>query len=379
MIKKTSEVALRAILILIISLTIISCSKNIYSGLGSSSPVIYPAPPDTARIQFLTRVSGSGDLPGNRKSFAKFISGEDATLQINKPYGVVLHDGRILICDTYIHGVDIIDLKKNKFDQFIPKGNGELKVPVNCFVNDSGYLYIADSGRKQIVVFDENGNYSMCIGESEDFKPVDVFVREDKIWVTNLDGHQVLVYSNDSNHKLLYAFPDTDAAEAGSLFSPTNIYVTDNKVYVTDFGDFKIKIYTHEGKFIQSVGSYGSGLGQFTRPKGIAVDRDSNLYVVDAGFENTQIFSKEGKLLMFFGGNYKGPGDMWLPAKVTLDYDNLQYFQKYVDPGFTLKYLILVTNQFGPDKLNIYGAVEPLKTGQEVAIQPNRKNRYRQR
>jgi hypothetical protein len=78
---------------------------------------------------------------------------------------------------------------------------------------------------------------------------------------------------------------------------------------------------------------------------------------VDAGFENTQIFNKEGKLMMFFGGSYKGDGDMWLPAKVVIDYDNLKYFQNYVDPGFTLKYLILVTSQYGPDKLNIYGRV----------------------
>jgi len=52
---------------------------------------------------------------------------------------------------------------------------------------------------------------------------------------------------------------------------------------------------------------------------------------------------------------------MWLPAKVTVDYEHLKYFQKYVDPGFHLKYLIFVTNQYGPDKINIYGAVDVLK------------------
>ena len=81
--------------------------------------------------------------------------------------------------------------------------------------------------------------------------------------------------------------------------------------------------------------------------------------MVDAGFENVQIFNKDRKLLMYFGGSYKGPGDMWLPAKIIIDYDNLEYFQKYVDPGFTLKYLIFVTNQYGPDKVNVYGRVTP--------------------
>ncbi|MFZ4550091.1 MAG: hypothetical protein ACOYN4_21765, partial [Bacteroidales bacterium] len=139
-----------------------------------------------------------------------------------------------------------------------------------------------------------------------------------------------------------------------------------------------IKIFSYEGEFIRSVGSYGQGIGQFSRPKGIAVDRDSNLYVVDAGFENTQIFSSEGKLLMFFGGNYKGPGDMWLPAKVTLDYDNLKYFEKFVDPSFNLKYLVFVSNQFGPDKISIYGAVEAAKAGQKVIKPQSKKKRTAQ-
>jgi DNA-binding beta-propeller fold protein YncE len=192
-----------------------------------------------------------------------------------------------------------------------------------------------------------------------------VFVSDDKIWVTNIAGHQIHVYRNDTSHELLNTFPEVDKSSPGCLFSPTNICVTDSLVYVTDFGDFKVKIYNHDGEFLRSVGTYGQGLGQFVRPKGIAVDKESNLFVVDAGFENTQIFSKDGSLLMFFGGNYKGPGDMWLPAKVTVDYDNKKYLEKYVDPGYDLKYLILVTNQFGPDKLNIYGAVEPAKVAKK--------------
>jgi hypothetical protein len=355
----------RTLVLFIISLLFISCARHISSGSGTEDIVIFPAPPDTARIQFLTRISSMYDVTGSGKSFSSFIFGQDENIIINKPYGVAVSKGKIMVCDTYIHGLDIINMEKNKFEQFIPGGKGELKVPLNCFVGKNGYLYIADAERKQIVVFDENRKYSGCFGETENFKPVDVFVQDDKIWVTNLAGHQINVYSNDSSFTLLNSFPEVNKNDANSLFSPTNIFVTADKVYVTDFGDFKVKIYTLEGEFISSVGTYGEGIGQLARPKGIAVDREENLFVVDAGFENTQIFNKDGNLLMFFGGNYKGPGDMWLPAKVVLDYDNLKYFQKFVDPTFNLKYLIFVTNQFGPDKLSVYGAIEPLKTGQK--------------
>jgi DNA-binding beta-propeller fold protein YncE len=367
------KMAFRTLVLLLLATLVFSCTRNITSGTGSGDIVIFPSPPDTARIQYVTRISSSKDVTGNQKSFAKFIFGENPDLPINKPYGIAVHKGKIWVCDTFIHGLVVVDMATNTFTQFIPTGKGELKVPVNCFIDDRGYLFVADSDRKQIVVFDENGKYVSCLGEVENFKPVDVFVKDNKIWVTNLLGHQICVYSNDSTMELLNSFPAVNKDNPQSLFSPTNIYVTDNKVYVTDFGDFKIKTYSHDGEFISSVGSYGQGIGQFSRPKGIAVDRDTNLYVVDAGFENTQIFSSEGKLLMFFGGNYKGPGDMWLPAKVTLDYDNLGYFEKYVDPSFNLKYLIFVTNQFGPDKITIYGAVEPAKIGKKVSTPPKRK------
>jgi DNA-binding beta-propeller fold protein YncE len=338
----------------------VSCSRSLHPAGGQNKLVIYPSPPDTARIQFLMTISNSVDVEGGRRGFKKFILGKEEEIPIGKPYGVNIFNGKIYICDGLKHGLEIIDLKKNTFRDFIPTAKGELKNPINCFVDKNEYLYVADGDRKQIVVFDEKGEYFASFGEKENFKPTDVFIRDNKIWVSNLAGHQINVYSNDAEYKLLNKFPEVNLDSTGYLFSPTNIFVTDNNVYVTDFGDFKVKIYTKEGQFVKTVGTYGEGLGQFARPKGIAVDLESNLYVVDAGFENVQIFDKNGKLLMFFGGNYKGPGDMWLPAKLTIDYDNLQYFEKYVDPSYHLKYLILVTNQFGPDKLNIYGHVEPM-------------------
>jgi len=42
----------------------------------------------------------------------------------------------------------------------------------------------------------------------------------------------------------------------------------------------------------------------------------------------------------------------------TIDYDNLKYFEEYVDKSFDLKYLIFVTNQYGPDRISVYGFVE---------------------
>ena len=335
------------------------CSPKVHKEITADNLVIFPPPPDTARIQYLTRFSNSIDVTGERSGFMRFILGEEKKRPIIKPYGIYIFKGRIYICDSILGGLEILDLNKKTFDYFQPQGLGLIKKPINCFVDKDGMLYVADAERKQIVVFNQKLKYQASFCDAKKMKPTDVQVVNDEIWVCDLKGHQIHIYSKP-DYKLLRSFPLNAAPKSDEfLNSPTNLFVTDDYVYVSDFGAFKIKVYTRDGKFVRTIGSYGKALGQFVRPKGIAVDRDGLLHVVDAGFENVQIFDKNGKLLMFYGGSYKHPGNMWLPAKVIIDYDNLDYFKDYVHKSFNLKYLIFVTNQYGPDKVSVYGFIEP--------------------
>ncbi|MBK7104912.1 MAG: hypothetical protein IPH62_06480 [Ignavibacteriae bacterium] len=353
---KTIPLISRLCILLLISLSC-STTKEITQ---QKTLVLYPPPPEKTRIQYLTSISTSNDIETGQSEFLESIIGKKEERTIIKPYGISIRKGIIYICDTMLGGLVIVDLKNSTFEYFIPKGFGELKKPINCFVDGEGSIYVADSERQQIVVFDENRNYLNCFGLEEQIKPTDIFVKENIIWVTDLMNNKVVLYNkNDFTYK--NSFPKTTTDSLSKLLSPTNLFVTDKEVYVSDFGDFNIKVYDTNGNYLRTIGSYGRNLGQFVRQKGIAVDKENNLYVVDAGFENVQIFNKEGKLLMFFGGSYKEAGDMWLPAKVIIDYENLEYFQKYVHNEFKLKYLILVTNQYGPNKINIYGFVETKK------------------
>jgi DNA-binding beta-propeller fold protein YncE len=336
-----------------------SCSKRNYPAAVVAEPVFYPPPPDTARIQFLTRYGNSVDFAGSQKKFKTFVAGQTDALPILKPYGLALLFNRLYIADAGINGLQVVDLGINSFDYFIPAGRGKLILPINCFVDDGGDLYVSDVGRKQVVIFNERLEYKGEIGGDKNFKPVDVVVTGDTVFVTDPLNFRINAY-NKSTLQLLFTFPEgASVGDKNWLYNPLNLCVGKGKIYVTDFGDSRVKMFTMNGEYISAVGSYGAGLAQFVRPKGIALDREENLYVVDAGFENVQIFNKEGQLLMFFGGPYKGPGDMYLPAKVIIDYSHLSYYEKFVDPAFRLKYLIFVTNQYGPDKVTVYGRIEP--------------------
>jgi len=344
-------------LILFSILILVSCSKRMYL-TGGTETVLYPSPPDTARIQFLTRFSNSSDIAGEHSKFKTFIAGAENPLPIVKPYGLAVQKGKLFIADAGIAGLQVIDLDKNSFEYFIPGGRGKLKLPINCFIDKGGNLFVTDVLRKQVVVFNEKLEYKGEIGGGEDFKPADVYVIGDTILITDPNNNRINVYDTLSSQPI-FSFPvGAKVGDMNWLYNPLNLCVKEDKIYVTDFGDSRIKIFSMKGEYINSIGSYGKGLGQFVRPKGIDVDHENNLYVVDAGFENVQIFNYTGQLLMFFGGPYNGPGDMYLPAKVTIDYNNVSYFEKYVDPAFDLKYLIYVVNQYGPDKVTVFGRIK---------------------
>ncbi len=335
---------------------LISCSST---KTDISNLVIFPAPPDTTRIQFLKSYGTSGDVTGYRSGFERFFMGAETVTPIGKPYGISIAKDKFYLCDSQISGIDVFDFINKEFYVFKPTGFGELRQPLNCFVDETGSLFVADAERKDIIVFDKDLNFIKSIGAGLLQKPTDVCVYKDKIYVADLKAGKIITFSKSDYH-FIDSLPNiSDAADTAFLHQPTNLTINNDIIYVTDFGEFNIKKYDLQGNFLGNIGSYGKATGQFVRPKGIAVDNSQNLYVVDAGFENVQIFAPDGKLLLFFGGTYKGPGDMYLPAKVTIDYKNNDYFSQFVDKSFNLKYVIFVTNQYGPDKVSVYGFVEP--------------------
>jgi DNA-binding beta-propeller fold protein YncE len=349
---------LHGILLFIIASLFINCSPKLAPKTKTEEPfyMFYPKPPDSAKLQYLTKFDSSKDFDKKQSSFKSKILGEEAALSIGKPYGVEIKNGKIYVCDL-ANRIVIIDLVNEKFNYFIPQGTGTLALPVNMYIDDEGHMYIVDIKAKVIKVYNAQGGYLGPMGMNELKKPTDVFVKHNKVYVCDSDNRRINIYDKNSR-KLLKYFPNTEPDSEAWLYTPTNLFVSDTEVYVSDMGASTIKVYTLDGEFVRNVGTYGNRSGQFARTKGITVDNEGNLYVVDGAFQNVQIFNNEGQTLMGFGENNGLIGGMILPTSITVDYDNLEYFQKYVNPKYTLKYIIVLANQYG-NKINIYGRIEP--------------------
>jgi len=315
----------------------------------------FPPAPEPPKVQFLKRISSSRDIESH-SSFEAFVVGGVSVKSLGKPYGIEVYNGIIYVCDVQFGTVMVIDIANKKFDWLHDEGAGNLIRPINITFDENGTKYVADYERHQVVVFDKENNFKRAFGNKEQFKPTDVAVFEDKLYVADSRDHEVEVLDKNTGERLSI-IGDPGQGE-GQFYHPTNLTVDkDGNLYVSDTLNCRIQKFDPDGNLMLVIGQCGDAVGTFARPKGVAVDDNGFIYVVDSAFENVQIFTPEGKPALFFGGwgDATVPGALWLPAGITTDKTLLPYFNSLSHDDFVLEHLILVTSQYGPPYINIYG------------------------
>ena len=165
----------------------------------------------------------------------------------NHPEGVAIdHNGNIYVTDTGNNRI-----QKFNADGFLittwgteGTGNSQFKNPSGIAVDAAGNVYVADTDNSRVQKFNANG-----------------------IYLTQWGG---IGY------------------EDGQFGQPRGIAVdSSGNVYVADDGalfgvNTRIQKFTSEGQFLKKWGSYGSGLGEFIQPYGIAIGPNNDIYVADS-------------------------------------------------------------------------------------------------
>jgi hypothetical protein len=319
------------------------------------SPTFYPPPPEEPRLQFLASYRSDRDVAEEVSAFRRFVMGEPRYSELIKPYGVAIHDGKLLICDIRRQAVVIYDLVGRSVGYMGTKGPGRLQRPINIAVAEDGTRYVADMGRNRVMVYGPDNRYLTAFGDPDRWSPSAVAVLEDFLYVADIRNGKVVLLDRKTGETIRHF----GGENRETRMLPTNLDVDeDGNIWVADTGNYRVLKFSHRGELLVTLGEQGRGLGQFARPKGIAVDRRGRLYVVDAAFENVQVFNEAGQILLFFGGAGLIPGAINLPADVAVDYDNVDPFADRVAPGYSIQYLVLVTSQFGINKVNVYGLLK---------------------
>ncbi len=325
---------------------------------AAGPPVFFPGPPDPPRIQFLASFNGADDVEKEKRgSFRAFVLGEktdDQFRTIVRPYGIAARDGVIYVCDPGANDLVCLDLRSGDYRTLGRGGLGNLRKPVNVAVDEAGYKFVADTVRRQVVVFGPQDTYVEAFSLPGGGRPVDVAVRGAELYVLDNDKTPQVVVMERASGKVLRTF-GSFGPEEGQFNLPTGIAVgPEGNIYISDTMNFRIQKLTKDGKFVWAKGEAGRRIGQFARPKGISVGPDGTVYVVDAATQLVQMFDKDGRILMHLGGPGNTGGALDLPASVAVDATSISDLQEYVYQDFAVSYVVLVTSQFGVRRVNVY-------------------------
>jgi DNA-binding beta-propeller fold protein YncE len=295
-------------------------------------PLLAP-PPSQPRVEYFKTVPSVREFTKPRGFFSKMFTllagPDDDKPEILRPYAIAQdNEGRLLITDPGRHGVHIYDFEKKKY-QFLKGPRGKpMKSPIDVACDVNNDIYVSDSVRQQIYVFDARGRYLRMIGGSGPDailqRPTGMALDRTarRIYVTDTLRHQVLVFGTDGS---LIRVIGKRGRQPGEFNFPTAVTLSAGKVFVVDAMNFRIQAFTSDGQFINAFGQLGNQSGTLNRPKGIAADTHGNLYIVDALFETVQVFDPAGHLLYYFGSTGTDPGQFQLPSGIFIDDRNVIY------------------------------------------------------
>ena len=300
--------------------------------------LVFPPPPDEPRFIYERTLRGSPDVVPDAEDDAlrRALTGEKKGGEgLGKPYGVAVHHGRVFVGDTGRRSVMVFDIPEQKFFVIGEEEPGQLGRPLGIDVDKDGNLFVLDGLNEMIFVYNRDGVYQRSIGAPKDFsRPAGLAVNADgsRIYAVDIGGsssdtHKILVYDGKSGD--LLSEIGTRGSKPGELNLPRDVSVAaDGSLYVVDGGNFRVQKFSPDGKFISTFGSIGRRGGQFSRPKESAIDKDGNIYVADAAFGNFQIFNPDGQLLLSVGGRGEsgGPAKYMLPSGIAVDSDGRVYF-----------------------------------------------------
>jgi hypothetical protein len=95
----------------------------------------------------------------------------------------------------------------------------------------------------------------------------------------------------------------------GQFSGPVGIAIDSaNNLYVADSGNNRIQKFNNAGTFVTKWGTMGSGNGEFNAPQGVAVDTVGTVYVADTGNNRVQLFSNTGTFIEVCGSAGSGDG-----------------------------------------------------------------------
>jgi sugar lactone lactonase YvrE len=245
-------------------------------------------------------------LAYNAKDSFQIVGGPGRRLQ--SPNGVAVDDDDNIFVSDSARGLVLVYDSGGKFVRNIGSvgEEGMFERPAGIAIDGkAGHLYVVDPPRHTLFVFDLKGKLLARVGtktgDSKGFStrtgstepgeflfPQSVLVHNDEVVV--LDSKRIHILDLQGN--VLKEFQITSSADYRKGPLPGLFMDAENHIFLSNPGSGTVQEYSHDGQLLRAFGQYGNRMGEFNGLAGMWADSTGRVYIVDA--RRIQIYQLSG-------------------------------------------------------------------------------------
>ena len=189
------------------------------------------------------------------------------------PRGIAFNNREeMIVIECGADRLSILDTRGQKIRTFGSRGDSphQMNGPAGVATDDSGNIYVSSEHKLQKLT--STGELIKCVGRK--------------------------------------------GGKEGEFDDPRGPTLRDNLVYVCDHNNNRIQVFDLDLNFVRSIGSCGSGRGEFDRPFDVKFDTAGNMYVADRGNQRVQVMDSSGRFIREFGrGKLSQPSGLLIADK----------------------------------------------------------------
>jgi len=175
------------------------------------------------------------------------------------------------------------------------------------------------------------GEYGSDDGEF-DFPAYLDFDSSNRLWVADENNDRIQIFEHTG---IFFYTSGSYGSQLGNFYQPTGIAIDGSNIFVAEEGNHRIQKLVFEDEELTGIsqwGSLGTGPGEFgdrnfalnkTGLGGITIDNKDFIYVVDGGNNRIQKFDQNGIHLLTFGGYGTEKGKLYGPTGIDYTEDGL--------------------------------------------------------
>lgn len=225
------------------------------------------------------------------------------------------------------NNVFVVDQANNRVQKFNSSGgfvlkfgsggsaNGQFVTAFGVALDSAGNIYVTDSTPEPrsngfVQKFDSSGGFLAAWGTAGQFVngaggvAVDSF---SNVYVAHPSGNRI--YKFTSTGTLITTLGSAGSGN-GEFNGPMGLAIdAANNLYVSEIGNNRVQVFDSAFTFVRKFGTAGTGDGQFNGPQGLVIDGSGNVHVADTGNSRIQKFDSAGNFVSACGGPAAGNGN----------------------------------------------------------------------